>query len=265
MNKYLGIFKTSFKQETKTIANSIVAVVSFAVIIFIFKQLWEFIFGGSGVGNIIFGYSIEMMIWYMIMAEILLYAIKRRAIMLSFGNDIKSGSIAYKLVKPYNYFGYQIASHCASFLWKLCFLIPAGIVMGLILLGPIANFSFAFVFPIFVSVLLACLLTCIIYGLIGLFCFWIEESTPFSWILEKFVMLFGLFFPPEFFPAWLQPYINYSPIYAMMAGPSKLLANFSWELFLKVAISQVVYISICILFALIIFNLGKKKVNIHGG
>jgi ABC-type uncharacterized transport system permease subunit len=109
------------------------------------------------------------------------------------------------------------------------------------------------------------LLNCIIYGAVGLLAFWVEESMPFTWIIQKFIMLLGLFFPPEFFPKWLQSFINYSPIYAMMSGPCKLLANFSWDLYLKVTISQVGYLAIFMVIGLLIYNFGTRKVNINGG
>lgn len=265
MSKYFSIYRTSFRQESKTIANSISSVVSFIVIIYIFHELWQFIYGGSGGGTLINGYTIQMMIWYMIMAEALMYSVNARGVTRAFGSDIKSGKIAYQLNKPYNYFAYQVCSQEGVFMWKLVFLVPTGIIMGLILLGPIPNFNIAYVVPLIVSLLLAVLLTCIIYGSIGLLSFWIEEATPFTWIIQKFQMLFGLFFPPEFFPTWLQPIINYSPVYAMMSGPCKLLANFSWDLFLKVSVSQVAYIAIFIGFGIILYKLGTKKVNVNGG
>jgi ABC-2 type transport system permease protein len=201
----------------------------------------------------------------MIMAEILMYAVNARGVTRAFGNDIKSGKIAYQLNKPYNYYLYQVSSSIGEFSWKLIFLVPTGMVMGLLLLGPIPNFSFAYILPIFISMFLAVILTGIIYGTIGLLSFWIEEATPFTWIVQKFQMLFGLFFPPEFFPVWLQPIITYSPVYAMMSGPCKLLANFSWELFAKVTVSQVAYLIVFILLGLFIYNKGTKKVNVHGG
>ncbi len=265
MNKYFSIFKTSFKQESKTLGNSLTSVVSFAVIIYIFKQLWSFIYGGDGGGTLINGYTLDMMIWYMIMAEVLMYALNGRTVTREFSADIKSGKIAYQLNKPYNYYAYQVANQSGAFVWKLCFLIPTGIVMGLLLLGPIANFSALYIAPLLLSLILACLLLCIVYGTVGLFSFWVEESTPFTWIVQKFVMLFGLFFPPEFFPTWLQPIINYSPIYAMMSGPCKLLASFSWELFMQVTVSQAVYVVVFLLLGLILYKSGTKKVNVNGG
>ena len=78
-------------------------------------------------------------------------------------------------------------------------------------------------------------------------------------------MLFGLFFPPEFFPVWIQPVINYSPIYAMMSGPCKLLAGFSWDLFCKVIISQLFWIVVFVGIGLVLYKRGSRKVNVHGG
>lgn len=265
MNKYWSIYKTSFRQESKTVANAITAVISFIVIIYIFSQLWQFIYGGSGGGTPINGYTVQMMIWYMIMAEVLMYSVSARGVTRAFSSDIKSGKIAYQLNKPYNYFSYQVCSQAGAFMWKLIFLVPTGIIMGLILLGPIPNFSIAYIVPLLVSLLLAVLLTCIIYGTVGLLSFWIEEATPFTWIVQKFQMLFGLFFPPEFFPTWLQPFINYSPVYAMMSGPCKLMANFSWDLFLQVSVSQVAYITLFVGLGIMLYKLGTKKVNVNGG
>ena len=265
MSKYLSIFKTSFKQESKTVANSITACISFVVIIYIFKQLWEFIYGGNGGGTLIHGYSLNMMIWYMIMAEVLMYSVNARGTTRVFGADIKTGRIAYQLNKPYNYFLYQVASSLGEIVWKLIFLIPTALLMGLILLGPIEGFSIAYVLPIITSTIFAVVLTSVIYGSVGLLSFWVEEATPFTWIIQKFQMLFGLFFPPEFFPTWLQPAINYSPVYAMMSGPCKLLANFSWDLFLNVTISQLVWLGVFVGLSLIFYKFGTKKVNVHGG
>jgi ABC-type uncharacterized transport system permease subunit len=159
--------------------------------------LWQFIYGGQGGGTLINGYTLEMMIWYMIMAEIFMYSVNARGVTRAFSNDIKSGKIAYQLNKPYNYYAYQIATESGVSCWKLCFLLPTAILMGLILVGPIANFKVYYIFPILLSLALGLLLLCAVYGIVGLLAFWIEESTPFTWIIQKFIMLFGLFFPPE--------------------------------------------------------------------
>ena len=265
MRKYLNIFTTSLRQESKTFTNALTSSVSFIVIIYIFKQLWQCIYGGQGGGTLINGYTLEMMIWYMIMSEIFMYSVNARGVTRAFSNDIKSGKIAYQLNKPYNYYFYQVSSSLGECIWKLAFLLPTAIVIGLVLLGPIANFEVVYLLPLAACLILGIVLTCLIYGAVGLLAFWIEEASPFTWIIQKFQMLFGLFFPPEFFPVWLQPAINYSPVYAMMSGPCKLLANFSWDLFEKVIVSQAIWTAVFVALGLIIYKLGSRKVNVHGG
>ncbi len=264
MAKYLSICKTSFKQESKTVVNSLTSVVSFVVIIYIFQQLWQYIYT-SGARSTINGYTHEMMIWYMIMAEVLMYSVNARTVTRAFSSDIKSGKIAYQLNKPYNYYIYQIFQQMGTFLWKIVFLAPCAIIVGLVFIGPINNFSVLYVLPILLCLILAILLSCIIYGCVGLLAFWVEEATPFTWIILKLQMLFGLFFPPEFFPSWLQPIIMYSPIYAMMSGPCKLLADFSWELFNGVLISQLIYTMLFGAIGMIIYKIGTRRVNVNGG
>ena len=68
MSKYFSIFKMGLKQEKQTIGNTLLAIFSFFVIVIIFKQLWTFIYTEGG-GTIINGYTVNMMMWYLIMAE----------------------------------------------------------------------------------------------------------------------------------------------------------------------------------------------------
>ncbi len=265
MTKYFNIFKTSLKQESKTIGNSISSIISFFILIYIFLQLWQYIYGENGSGTPINGYTLNMMIWYLVMAEIITCTVSSRKVTKAFGNDIKSGKIAYQLNKPYNYYWYQIASNLGQVIWKLIFLLPAGLIIGYVLLGEFPNLTIFNIVPIAISLLLSLALLIILYGFIGMFTFWIEEATPFTWIVSKFQMLLGLFFPPEFFPTWVQPIINYSPVYATMSGPSKLFVDFEWWLYLNVSISQISWIIIFIGASMLLYKLGTKKVNINGG
>ena len=103
------------------------------------------------------------------------------------------------------------------------------------------------------------------YGAVGLIAFWVQDSTPFYWIVSKLFMLLGMFFPVEFFPTWLQPIIKFSPIYSIMSGPASLVANFSWKLFGEILLSQAIWIAIIIAIGLLVFKLGKRKVTSNGG
>ena len=265
MLKYLRIYKTSIKQERDTIIDTLLRAVSFFIIIYIFVQLWSFIYGKSGTSSVINGYSLEQMIWYLIITELIVTCARNRLIITSIGNEIKSGGIAYKLNRPYNFYLYNITTFMGKSTWMLMFMFPIGLVMGLCFVGIVPTFTWYQILPNILSLILSFLLVWAMFAIVGLLSFWIEDASPFSWILQKFLMLFGLFFPVEFFPAWLQPVIEYSPIYSVFSGPAKLVANFSWDLFLKVFISQSVWCVILILIGIGVYNLGKRRVNVNGG
>lgn len=265
MLKYFQIYKTSIKQERDTVVDTLLRAVSFFIIIFIFVQLWSFIYGEGGTSSVINGYSLQQMIWYLITTELIQYTARNRLIMNSISNEIKSGSIAYKLNRPYNFYLYNITTFMGKSTWMLLFMLPVAIIMGFCFVGSVSSFTWWQILPNILTLLLANLLIWVMYAIMGLLCFWIEDASPFSWILQKFLMLLGLFFPVEFFPAWMQPIIEYSPIYSVFSGPAKLVANFSWELFLKVFASQAFWCAILICVGIGLYNLGKRRVNVNGG
>lgn len=265
MNKYSLVFKTSFKQQRVTAFDTFLRAISYALIMFIFVQLWSYIYGDGGVNKVINGYSLKQMLWYLVVTESIQCSVRASSIVKSIGKEIKTGSVAYKMNKPYNYYLYTIVSHMADSVWKSLFMIPTGLLMGFILIGSVESFTIYQVIPSILILICSQVLMWAMHGIIGLISFWVEDAEPFNWIAIKFFMLFGLFFPLEFFPKVIQVFISYSPIYSVYSGPAKLIANFSWNLFFKVIVSQAVWIVILISLGLFIYKKGKKKVNVNGG
>ena len=264
MNKYLQIFATSFKQESKTITNTLISAGSFVVILFIFYELWGYIYGEGGTRETIQGYTLQMMIWYLVGTELLMYTISHRKITQQFSADIKSGRLAYQLNKPYSYFLYSVFYTLGQVVFKFMFLLPITICVGIAFVG-LPNYDWWLLLPVVFSLIMGFVVMSLFYGAIGLIAFWVEEVSPYAWIANKFLMILGMFFPLEFFPNWLQPVILYSPIYATLSGPCKLLANFSWDAFLQVSASQIIWGVLLVALGGLLFKKGTKKVNINGG
>lgn len=265
MNKYISVFKTGFKQEKDAIFDMFMRCVIYFMITYVLIQLWNYIYGEGGTSNVINGYSLNQMLWYLIMGECLVNSARCNQITRTISNEIKTGSIAYKLNKPYNYYLYSISTFMSKSCFMVLFTLPTALIMGGIFVGIPQSFTITQILPCLLIFMLAILLSWCIYGVVGLIAFWVQDSTPFYWIVSKTFMLLGMFFPVEFFPGWLQPFIRYSPIYSIMSGPSSLVANFSWEMFAKILISQGVWIAIIISIGLLIFKLGKRKVTSNGG
>lgn len=265
MKKYLSIFSTSFKQEKDAIWDTISRCVIYFLIVYILIQLWSYIYGDNGPNSLINGYSLCQMVWYLIITESIVNSARSSMIARSVSNEIKTGSIAYKLNKPYNFYLYNVFSFMGKSCFVMFFTLPVAILIGIIFVGLPETFVWFQIFPCLLCFILSIFLTWCLYGLLGLVAFWVQDATPFVWILQKFLMILGMFFPLEFFPSWLQPIIKFSPIYSIMSGPSSLVANFSWELFGQVVLSQVAWCVIIILLGLGLFSLGKRKVTSNGG
>ena len=263
MRKYLYIFKSNLMANLQYIGNIAVGFITYFIVIFIFTQLWEYMY--SDTSNLINGYSIEQMIWYVIVTEILWYATGGRKLCHKISDDVKSGNIAYNMNKPYSYIGYSLSSHMSEAVLRGVLYTVAGIVMGLVLLGPIKDFSLISIPFILLSGLLAVVISVLLVICIGLTAFWIEDSGPFYWIYSKVILVFGTMFPIEYFPGILKVILNYSPVYVTTYGPAKLFVDFNFNNCLMILVAQLIYLVLSSLLATYIYRKGVRRLNVNGG
>ena len=86
MNKYALVFKTSFKQEKVTVFDTFLRAVSFVLVSYILIQLWSYIYGDGGVNQVINGYSLQQMLWYLLITEAIHFSARNQRIVTSIGN-----------------------------------------------------------------------------------------------------------------------------------------------------------------------------------
>lgn len=101
--------------------------------------------------------------------------------------------------------------------------------------------------------------------LISLSAFWVEDSHPFQMVYQKFILIFGVLFPLEMFPKFIQTIIKFTPIYGVSYGPAKLLIDFNLDILISVLTSQIITIIIVSILLAIIYGRGVKKLNVNGG
>ena len=263
MKKYLYIYKATLIENLGYIMNIILAFIQFFVMMFIFINLWQYIYSDSS--QIINGYTLEQMIWYVLIAEVLWYGTRNKILTREISRDIKSGNIVYNINKPYNYVFYIISKHLGEITIKTILFSIIGIIIGIIFVGPIQNFDFRNIPFILISVLLGILINSIIRIAISIISFWIEDSTPFHWVYDKMILVLGTLFPIEMFPEFLRPIIRCTPIFVVTYGPARLIINFTFENFTKIFIAQIIYLIILVLLVLILYEKGVKKLNVNGG
>lgn len=263
MKKYLYIYKATLIENLSYITSILLSFISFVVMMFIFLNLWEYIYSDSS--QTINGYTIEQMIWYVLIAETLWFGSKNKNLIKQISQDIKSGNIAYNINKPYNYAFYIVAKHFGEITLKFILFWIVGILLGIIFVGPIPNFNFVNLPLIIISVLLGVLINSLLRVAISLSSFWIEDSMPFHWVYDKLILVIGTIFPIEMFPASIKPIIKCTPIFVVTYGPAKLIIDFSLEKFMQVLGAQIIYLIIVIILIIAMYERGVKKLNVNGG
>lgn len=263
MRKYFYIFKTELMSNFQYIFDLVVGFISYAIIIFIYFNLWQYMY--SDPAQVINGYSMVQMIWYVTMTEILWMSLNGRKLCNLICDDVRGGNIVYKINKPYSYVGYCLANHLGKFVVKFIIYLILGFLLGFILLGEFPNITLVQFLLVMLSSVFATIISILLITSIGLLAFFIEDSNPFYWIYSKFILVLGTLFPIEFFPKVIRGVMSFSPIFVVSYGPAKLFVDFSYESCLEIFIAQGIYLVICYLICVFIYRRGVKRINVNGG
>ncbi len=130
MKKYFYIFKSELQSNLQYMTNILVRCLSSYIIVYILISLWKYIYSDSS--EIINGYSVEQMIWYVIVTEILWNILSGRKLCKKICIDVKSGNIAYNINKPYSYIGYVISNHLGNVTISVLIYVVSSLIIGIL-------------------------------------------------------------------------------------------------------------------------------------
>ena len=263
MKKYLFIFKSELMSNLQYVFNIIAGFIGYFILLFIFLNLWQYIY--SDPNEVINGYTMNQMIWYVIITEILWGILGGSKLCKKISNDVRGGNIAYNINKPYNYIGYSLASHLGTAFIRAITYIILGMITGFIFLGSFPNLNILSILAVLLTGILATIISSLLIIFIGLFSFIIEDSNPFYWLYSKLILVVGTLFPIEYFPSFIQPIIKFSPVYVVCYGPAKLFVNFSLNEFVSIILAQIIYVGITYGLCTFLYKKGVKNLNVNGG
>lgn len=263
MKKYLYIFKSEIMSNLQYAFDILVGFIGYAVHIFIFLNLWQYIY--SDPNELINGYSMNQMIWYVIVTEIIWSALNGRKFNKRISEDVRTGNISYNINKPYDYVEYIVSSHLGITTLKFILVTILGMALGYLFLGSFPNISLIGILCVLLSCFLSLLISIYLIIGLGLISFYIEDATPFYWVYSKLILVIGTLFPIEFFPTMIQPIIKYSPIFAVSIAPAKLFVDFNMNSFISTIIIQIGYLLISTLLVHLLYKKGVRKLNVNGG
>jgi ABC-2 type transport system permease protein len=227
----------------------------------IYSQLWTVTFKAAGTDTIN-GLTLYSTMWYLMMAETI--ELSRPALARTISDNVKDGSIAYLLNKPYDFLLYQFSNSMGETVFRaLINAVFGGIVVWWLVGPPPALMGWLFAsLALFGAWILNFCITC----LIGLAAFLVEDVAPFVWIYQKFVFILGGFLIPlDFYPPWLQVIAKALPFAAIIYGPSRLFVSPTIELLTNVLLMQFTWIAVLGLTLLIAYRRGVAYLTVNGG
>lgn len=259
--KYWAVFSTQLQSAAAyplDLAARSLAIVLFMVVFF---GLWRAAYASEG-GGAVAGYTLRDLLWYLMLAETIVLSRPRMAQQIA--AQVKDGSIAYLLNKPYSFLLYQAAASLGDSALRLLFNAAAGGAVVWLLVGPPpAPLGLLVVLP---AMVLGWLLDFCVAALIGLTAFFAEEVAAFEWIYNKILFLLGgMLIPLDFFPDWLRRVAEALPFAAAIYGPARLFVNPSAPALGALLAVQIAWLVGLGLVVALAYNRGTAHLSINGG
>lgn len=184
--------------------------------------LWQAIFQSKGAA--INGYEYSSMIFYFMLTVFLDNLITPTEDEWQVAAEIRDGKISAFLTKPLNYLGYRIGLYLSYRLLYIAVVLIPIIALGWIFREHLRLPESGVTWLAFgASTLMAAFLQFFIAYSLAMIAFWVLEISTIIFILYSFeYFLSGHVFPLDIMPAWLQPFIKWSPFTYELFFPAQV-------------------------------------------
>lgn len=259
--KYSAIFKTQMIHSLAYPADLFSR--SFMMIIFmcVFFQLWRVTYSSAG-QETISGLSLNDTLWYLMIAETVILSKPRMGTQIA--GQVKDGSVAYLLNRPYNFLLYQLSVSLGESLSRMLVNLFFGSAIVWLTVGPPPHLLTGLI--VFPAMFLAWLIDFCMVALIALTAFVIEDTSAFEWIYSKLVLVLGgVLIPLDFFPDWLRNLALALPFASTTYAPARLFVDPSPEIIVRLIGSQFAWLAALAMILTLVFSRGMRRLAINGG
>lgn len=239
--KYGSITFTNIQNQLAYVWDAVGRAVFIILILYIFVQLWSSVYESRGGGEIA-GLTLTATIWYFLFAEMIELGKFRHDQQIS--DEVKDGTIAYAMTRPYHYLVYHFFNGLGETLVKMVLILLLGLPVVWINVGA-PTIAWSTLPAVGLILLLALVLDFVMSSSIGLLAFVTEDTFSFRLIYQKLIFILGgLLIPVDFLPEWLQTIARILPFSQMTYAPAKLFVAFSASQFWWVLMMQIFWITV---------------------
>src|SRR4030095_11003432 len=259
--KYWFIFQTTLVNSLAYPGELIGRSLMIIPFMWIFFQLWKVTFSAAG-ADVISGLTLKDMLWYLMLAETI--ELGRPPLARTISENVKDGSIAYLLNKPYDFMLYQFSTAMGETIFRAIFnAVFGGVTVWFLVGAPPHPLGIIIALPAIIG---AWILHFCVNAMIGLLAFVVEDVSAFTWIYQKLAFIFGgMLIPLDFYPQWLQTLAKALPFSSTIYGPARLFVTPTVELFVNVMTLQIIWIVILALLLTLAYRRGLAYLTVNGG
>jgi len=251
--------KDSIHYPSRLYANLFIIVSRLGVVLALYWYVFKL--NGGVVNGVTFVVIAWSMFFYFVFSNFNLRRISRFIM-----EDVKSGNVEVFLNRPISYLSYKIWWTFGMGFYNFVFIGILGFLVLLLLIGVPESMTISLFIPtLFLELILTSILTIIIYAIVGILAFWIEDINPVFWIVDKFVMILGgSYLPVALFPELMYKFAIYSPFGASMFISHIVYDSWKFEWYKLMGI-QVIWIIALGIFLIWMFRKAGEKVSVNGG
>lgn len=180
-------------------------------------------------------------------------------------DDVKNGNVEMFLNKPVNYVVLTFYKIIGQGIYSFVVISVIGAIAMMLLVG-VPNVNLLIFIPTFIiTFLLGNFLGLIMYAIIGLLSFFMQDVRPIYWIADKFVMVLGgSYLPVALFPPFMKLLAFISPFGAINFTTSTVYSTWNTEFGIRIGL-QVIWIVIFGLLLIYVYKKAREKAMINGG
>jgi ABC-2 type transport system permease protein len=258
--KYAAVFATCLRNQLAYAGEWALRGVFLAMVLFIFLQLWRATYQGR---STIAGFTIAQMIWYLALTESIV--LSRTRIGQTIDREVRTGDVAYTLVRPYSYAGYYLASYLGERLPRFATTLAIGAALALLYVGPVPLQPWAAVAALVTLLVAMCIDFIGSFG-IGLLAFWTEDTASINLIYDRLVMLLGgMMLPLAAFPKVIGDVARVLPFGVMVYGPAGLALGAPDASFGRLSAQQAAWMLVAGAIVWLVYRAALRRITANGG
>ncbi len=263
METYLKLISKSFQRSIAYRLEYFVNLLNAFMYIFIFTSVWKTV--SKEHPNSLGIWSEETLVQYAIISTIVKVSFGRNESLLT--SKIKSGDIAYDLIKPYHLFFYYIADSIGVSLFQIFARSMPLLVISFLLLGKFPSIELIAFIKFFITYLLGFGIFLSFGFMLSGLAFFFTETFSFMILYSALVALFsGSVIPVNILPEFFQKFALYTPFPYMFFYPTVVLLGTKLDLsYCELLFSYIIQFTIMLSLSLFIYTLGVRRLEYAGG